>query len=75
MPDKIPSTITQRLISGLFGLVLVFGGFLAGSYIPSDMDGFTPVSAAVGILVPGLIMLGAFYLAFRMLKFAALARK
>ncbi|HEY1657541.1 MAG TPA: hypothetical protein VGG14_04300 [Candidatus Sulfotelmatobacter sp.] len=75
MPDKIPSPIAQRLISGLFGLVLVCGGFLAGSYIPTDLDGFTPVAAAVGILVPCLIMLGAFYLAYRMLKFAALARK
>jgi hypothetical protein len=75
MPDKIPSAIVQRLISGLLGLVLVFGGFLAGSYIPTDLDDFTPVSAAVGILVPCLIMLGAFYLAYRMLKFAALARK
>ncbi len=75
MQDKVPSIAVQRLISGLFGLVLAFGGFLAGSYIPTDLDGFTPVSAAVGILVPGLLMLGAFYLAYRMLKFAALARK
>lgn len=75
MPDKIPPIFVQRLVSGLFGVMLVFGGFLAGSYIPTDMDGFTPISAAVGILVPGLIMLGAFYLAYRMLKFAALARK
>jgi hypothetical protein len=75
MTDKIPSIIVQRLISGLFGLMLIFGGFIAGSYVPTDLDGFTPVSAAVGVLVPGLLMLGAFYLAYRMLKFAALARK
>ena len=75
MPDKIPSISVQRLISGVFGGMLVFGGFLAGSYIPTDLDGFTLVSAAVGILVPGWLMLWAFYLAYRMLKFAALARK
>jgi hypothetical protein len=65
----------HRLFSGLFGLVLVLGGLVAGSYIPTDWDGITPVSAAVGIVVPGVLMLSAFYLAFRMLKFAALARK
>jgi hypothetical protein len=65
----------QRLIFGVFGSLLALGGLVAGSYIPTDLDGFSPVSAAVGILVPGLMMLGAFYLAFRMIKFAALARK
>jgi hypothetical protein len=67
--------LVHRLISGLFGLALVLGGLVAGSYIPTDLDGFTPVSAAVGILVPGVLMLSAFYLAYRMLKFAALAKK
>jgi hypothetical protein len=67
--------LVPRLICAVFGFILIWGGLLTGSYIPTDLDGFTPVSAAVGILVPALLMLSAFYLAFRMLKFAALARK
>ncbi len=73
--DNILSMIPHRLVSGILGLVLALGGFVAGGYIPTDLDGFTPLSAAVGVLVPGVLMLSAFYLAFRLLKFAALARK
>ncbi|MGD0988049.1 MAG: hypothetical protein ABR874_09570 [Candidatus Sulfotelmatobacter sp.] len=67
--------ILHRIVSGVFGLLLAIGGFVAGGYIPTDFDGFTPFSAAVAVLVPGVLMLGAFYLALRLLKFAAIARK
>jgi len=74
--NKILRMLVPRLICGLFGLILVWGGLLAGSYIPTDFEGFTTAaSAAIGILVPAMLMLSAFYLAFRLLKFAALARK
>ena len=74
--NKILTMLVPRLICGLFGLILIWGGFLAGSYIPTDFEDFaTAAAAGVGILVPAMIMLSAFYLAFRLLKFAALARK
>jgi hypothetical protein len=64
-----------RLICVSFGSMLLLGGLITGSYIPTDFDDYTPVGAAIEIAFPAILMLLAFYLAFRMLKFAALARK
>jgi hypothetical protein len=43
--------------------------------LPTDFKGDTLLSGAVGILVPGLLTLSAFYMAFRFLKFAATGKE
>jgi uncharacterized membrane protein YjjP (DUF1212 family) len=67
--------ILHRVFSGILGLVLALAGLVAASYIQTDFKGDTLLSGAVGILVPGVLMLSAFYMAFRFLRFAATAKK
>ena len=59
----------------MLGLVLVVGGLGAAGYLPTNFKGETLLSGAVGILVPGVLMLSAFYMAFRFLKFAATGKE
>lgn len=67
--------IVHRVISAIFGLVLAAAGLVAASYIEVDFKRAGFLSAAVGILVPGVLMLSAFYMAFRFLRFAATGKK
>jgi hypothetical protein len=53
---------------------LAVAGLAASDYIPSTFKGDTLLSGAVAALVPGVLMLSAFYMAFRFLKFASLER-
>lgn len=62
--------IFHRLFSAVLGLVLALAGLGVSGYIQFDFKGDTLLSGAVGILVPGVLMLSAFYMAFRFLKFA-----
>lgn len=68
-------TIVHRVFSALLGTLLVLAGLAASGYIQTDFKGDTIASAAAGVLIPGVLMLSAFYMAFRFLKFAATARK
>jgi len=67
--------IVHRAFSALLGLILAVGGLGVSGYIQPDFKGDSLLSGAVGILVPGVLMLSAFYMAFRFLKFAATAKK
>jgi hypothetical protein len=67
--------IVHRVFSAVFGLVLAVAGLAAASYIQTDFKGGTLLSGAVGILVPGVLMLSAFYMAYRFLRFAATTKK
>jgi len=64
-----------RVFSAILGLVLVIAGVAASDYIPTNFKGDTLLSGAVAILVPGVLMLSAFYMAFRFLKFAVTGKK
>ena len=55
--------------------LLVVAGLGASDYIPTSFKGDTLPSAAVALLVPGVLMLSAFYMAFRFLKFAVTGKK
>ena len=67
--------IVHRVFSGVLGLVLTVAGLAASDYIPSTFKGDTLLSGAVAVLVPGVLMLSAFYMAFRFLKFGSLGKK
>jgi hypothetical protein len=65
----------HRVFSGILGLVLAVAGLAASDYIPTTFKGYTLLSGAVAILVPGVLMLSAFYMAFRFVKFAVTGKK
>lgn len=65
----------HRLISGVFGLALALAGLVAASYIEIDFRHGQFLSATVAILVPAVLMLSAFYMAFKFVRFAATGRK
>jgi hypothetical protein len=67
--------IVHRTFSAVLGLVLAVAGLAASSYIETDFKGDTLLAAAAGVLIPGVLMLSAFYMAFRFIKFAATAKK
>jgi len=67
--------ILHRAVSAIFGLVLALSGLVAAGYIPTNFKGYTLLSGAVGILVPGVLMLSAFYMAVRFLRFAVTGKK
>jgi hypothetical protein len=67
--------IVHRAFSAVFGLLLAVAGLVASSYIETDFKGDTVLAAAAGVLIPGVLMLSAFYMAFRFVKFAATAKK
>lgn len=65
----------HRGFSAVLGLVLALAGLVAAGYIQADFKEGALLSDAVGILVPGVLMLSAFYMAFRFLRFAATGKK
>jgi hypothetical protein len=65
----------HRVFSGILGLVLAVAGLAASDYLPATFKGYTLLSGAVAILVPGVLMLSAFYMAFRFVKFAVTGKK
>ncbi len=67
--------IFHRVFSGFFGLVLAVAGLVASDYLPFTFKGDTLASGAVAVAVPGVLMLSAFYMAFRFIKFAATGKK
>jgi uncharacterized membrane protein YjjP (DUF1212 family) len=67
--------IVHRVFSAVLGLVLAVAGLAASDYIPTTFKGDTLLSGAVAVLVPGVLMLSAFYMAFRFLKFASSGKK
>ena len=67
--------IVHRTFSAVFGLVLAVAGLAASDYIPTTFKGDTLASGAVALLVPGVLMLSAFYMAFRFFKFAVSGKK
>jgi len=67
--------ILHRTFSAVLGLLLALSGLVAASYLPGDFKGDTLLSGAVGIAVPGVLMLSAFYMAVRFLRFAATGKK
>jgi len=68
-------TIIHRVFSAIFGLALALAGLTASGYIPTTFKGYTLPSGAVAVLIPGVLMLSAFYMAFRFLKFAVSGKK
>ncbi|HEY2499089.1 MAG TPA: hypothetical protein VGK24_18650 [Candidatus Angelobacter sp.] len=67
--------IMHRVFSAVFGLALALAGLTASGYIPTTFKGDTLLSSAMALLVPGVLMLSAFYMAFRFLKFAVSGKK
>jgi hypothetical protein len=67
--------IAHRVFSAVFGLALALAGLTASDYIPITFKGHTLLSGAMALLVPGVLMLSAFYMAFRFLKFAVSGKK
>jgi uncharacterized membrane protein YjjP (DUF1212 family) len=65
----------HRIFSGVFGLLLTVAGLVALSYVQIDFKRDTLLSGAAAILIPGVLMLSAFYMAFKFLKFTATAKK
>lgn len=72
---RVKKIILHRIFSAVFGAVLGLAGLGAAGYLPGDFKGETLLSGAVGLLVPGVLMLSAFYMAFRFLKFAATGKE
>jgi uncharacterized membrane protein YjjP (DUF1212 family) len=73
--EKNEGMIFHRVFSGVLGLVLALAGLVAASYMEIDFKRDTLLSGAMGVLVPGVLMLSAFYMAFRFLKFAVTGKK
>ncbi|HLJ89458.1 MAG TPA: hypothetical protein VKZ53_21790 [Candidatus Angelobacter sp.] len=63
--------VLRRAMGAILGLLLVVAGLVVAGYIEFDFTRGHLLSGAVGLLVPTVLMLSAFYMAFRMLKFAA----
>ena len=72
---KKSGMILHRAFSAVFGLVLAVAGLAASDYIPTTFKGDTLASGAVALLVPGVLMLSAFYMAFRFFRFAVSGKK
>ena len=66
--------MVHRVFSGFLGLALALAGLMASDYIMIDFKAGL-LSGTVGILVPGVLMLSAFYMAFRFIRFAATGKK
>lgn len=72
---RMTGMIVHRVLSAVLGLVLGVAGLTASGYLPITFKGDTLLSGAVALLVPGVLMLSAFYMAFRFLKFALTGKK
>lgn len=66
--------VLRRVMGAIFGLLLAVAGLVAAGYIQFDFTRGRLLSGAVGLLVPTVLMLSAFYMAFRMVKHAAAGR-
>ncbi len=66
--------IVHRVFSALFGLVLAVAGLVAASYIMVDFR-FGLLSGLAAILIPGVLMLSAFYMAVKFARFAVIGKK
>ncbi|HEV2990817.1 MAG TPA: hypothetical protein VG759_20430 [Candidatus Angelobacter sp.] len=66
--------MVHRVFSGFLGLALALAGLMASDYIMIDFKAGL-LAGAVGVLVPGVLMLSAFYMAFRFIRFAATGKK
>jgi uncharacterized membrane protein YjjP (DUF1212 family) len=64
------SGIVHRVFSAVLGLALGVAGLAASGYLPTTFKGDTLLSGTMELLVPGVLMLSAFYMAFRFFKFA-----
>jgi len=58
----------------LFGVLLAVAGLVAASYVEIEFKAGL-LSGMMGMLVPGVLMLSAFYMAFRLLRFATTGKK
>ncbi len=65
----------HRVFSAVLGSVLALAGLVAAGYIQTDFKGDSLLSGSVGILVPGVLMLSAFYMAVRFLRFTVTGKK
>jgi hypothetical protein len=65
----------HRVFSAVLGLVLAVAGLGASDYIPTTFKGYTLLSGTAAVFIPGVLMLSAFYMAFRFLKFAATGKE
>ena len=65
----------HRIFSAVLGLLLAVAGLGASDYIPTNFKGDTLLSGTAAVFVPGVLMLSAFYMGFRFLKFAATGKK
>ena len=63
--------VLRRVVGAIFGLLLAVAGLVAAGYIQFDFTRGRLLSDAAGLLIPSVLMLSAFYMAFRMMKFAA----
>ncbi len=66
--------VFHRVFSAVLGLVLGLAGLMASDYIFIDSKAGV-VAAIGGVLVPGVLMLSAFYMGFKFVKFAATGKK
>ena len=66
--------IVHRVFSAVLGLVLVVAGLVAASYIMVDFR-FGLLSGLAAILIPCVLMLSAFYMAFQFVRFAVTGKK
>ena len=66
--------IVHRVFSAVLGLVLAVAGLVAASYIMVDFR-FGLLSGLAAILIPGVLMLSAFYMAFQFVRFAVTGKK
>lgn len=64
----------HRISSALFGVLLAVAGLVAASYVEIEFKAGL-LSGMMGMLVPGVLMLSAFYMAFRLLRFATTGKK
>jgi len=67
--------VVHRVFSGILGVLLALAGLVAASYIEVDFQRTSLLGGAAGILVPGVLMLSAFYMAYRFLRFAGTGKK
>lgn len=63
--------VLRRVVGAVFGLLLAVAGLVTAGYIQFDFTRGRLLSDAAGLLIPSVLMLSAFYMAFRMMKFAA----
>ncbi len=72
---KCANVMFHRISSALFGLLLAVSGLVAASYVEIEFKAGRLLSGMMGMLVPGVLMLSSFYMAFRLLKFAMTGKK